>query len=38
MLHKPLWKELTGVRDGFAELEVQSILSGAFGPVLLHDD
>ena len=39
MLHKPSWKkELREVRDGLAELEVQSILSGAFGPVLLHDD
>jgi hypothetical protein len=39
MLHKPSWKkELREVRDGLAKLEVQSILFGAFGPVLLHDD
>ena len=40
VLHKPSWrkKELRGVRDGLAELEVQSILSRAFGPILLYDD
>ena len=39
MLHKPSWKkELREVKDGLVELEVKSILSGAFGPVLLHDD
>jgi hypothetical protein len=38
VLHKPSWKELRGVRDGLAELEVQSILSAAFGHVLLHND
>jgi hypothetical protein len=40
VLHKPSLKkkELRGLIDGLAELEVQSILSGAFCPSLLHDD
>ena len=38
VLHKPSLKELRGVIDGLAELEVHSILSRAFCPSHLHDD